>query len=47
MTGNTTTKINDLEEREEVVKQMMTTREEVSLEMIVFSISRFNDRVKP
>ena len=38
---------NDLEEREEVVRADDDDAEEVSLEMIVFSISRFNDRVKP
>ena len=39
---------NDLEEREEVVLWADDDdAEEVSLEMIVFSISRFNDRVTP
>ena len=39
---------NDLEEREEVVLLADDDdAEEVSLEMIVFSISRFNDCVKP
>ena len=39
---------NDLEEREEVVLLADDDdAEEVSLEMSVFSISRFNDRVKP
>jgi len=38
---------NDLEEREEVVRADDDDAEEVSLEMSVFSISRFNDRVKP
>jgi len=38
---------NDLEEREEVVWADDDDAEEVSLEMIVFSISRFNDCVKP
>ena len=36
---------NDLEEREEVVRADDDDAEEVSLEMIVFSISRFNDCV--